>query len=192
MTDSHRTPKLWGPKQWAAMRSAVRYELFLLMEQLAPCSVSELAEAGGRGAAGLYRHLEVMANAGILVRAGQRKAGRRWERIYDLNRDSGVPMCDPQTGTGVKDDIKLCSAMMRAAIRDYGRAMHARKGVAPAQLPTPKFITSLFEITHLDEASASEFRGLVDRMMSLVVKGRKATGKGRRYRISVMASPIID
>ena len=174
------------------MRSAVRYELFLLMEQLAPCSVSEIAEAGGRGAAGLYRHLEVMANAGILVRAGQRKAGRRWERIYDLNREAGAPMCDPQTGAGVKDDIKLCSAMMRAALRDYGRAMHARKGVAPTQLPTPKFITSLFEITHLDEASASEFRSLADRMMTIVMKGRKANGKGRRYRISLMASPIVD
>lgn len=183
--------KLWGPKQWAAMRSAVRYELFLLMEQLAPCSVSELAEAGGRGAAGLYRHLEVMADAGILVRAGQRKAGRRWERIYDLNRDSGVPMCNPQTGTGVKDDIKLCAAMMRAAIRDYGRAMHARKGVSPEQLIQPRFITSLFEITHLDESSAAEFRGLADRMMALVVKGRKARKGGRPYRISLMASPIV-
>lgn len=190
---NHATPsKLWGPKQWAAMRSAVRYELYLLMEQMAPCSVSELAEAGGRGAAGLYRHLEVMANAGILLRAGQRKAGRRWERIYDLNREAGAPMCDPPTGAGVKDDIKLCSAMMRAAIRDYGRALHARKGVPVAQLPLPRFITSLFEITTLDEASAGEFSTLVDRMMELVVKGRKSTSKGRRYRISVMASPIVD
>lgn len=188
---SNATPtRLWGPRQWAAMRSAVRYELFLLMEQLAPCSVSELAEAGGRGAAGLYRHLEVMADAGILVRAGQRKAGRRWERIYDLNRESGAPMCDPQTGAGVKDDIKLCAAMMRAAIRDYGRAMQARKGVTPTQLPTPKFITSLFEITHLDEAAAAEFRSLADRMMELVVQGRKARKGGRPYRISLVASPI--
>jgi DNA-binding transcriptional ArsR family regulator len=185
------TSKLWGPKQWAAMRSAARYELFLLMEQLAPCSVSELAEAGGRGAAGLYRHLEVMADAGILVRAGQRKAGRRWERIYDLNRDAGAPMCDPQSGSGVKDDIKLCSAMMRAAIRDYGRAMQARKGTNPAQLPQPRFITSLFEITHLDEASAAEFRRLADRMMEIVVKGRKSHAGGRRYRISLVASPIV-
>ena len=105
------TSKLWGPKQWAAMRSAARYELFLLMEQLAPCSVSELAEAGGRGAAGLYRHLEVMANAGILLRAGQRKAGRRWERVYDLNRDAGKPECEPHSGAGVRDDVRLCGAI---------------------------------------------------------------------------------
>ena len=57
------------------MRSAVRYELFLLMEQLAPCSVSQIAAASGRGAAGLYRHLEVMAKAGILLPAGQQKSG---------------------------------------------------------------------------------------------------------------------
>ena len=143
------------------------------------------------GAAGLYRHLEVMADAGILVRAGQRKAGRRWERIYDLNREAGAPMCDPQSGAGVKDDIKLCSAMMRAAIRDYGRALHARKGVNAAQVPQPKFITSLFEITHLDEASAAEFRSLADRMMELVVNGRKAREGGRPYRISLIASPIV-
>jgi DNA-binding transcriptional ArsR family regulator len=186
------SPKLWGPKQWAAMRSAVRYELFLLMEQLAPCSVSQLAEAGGRGAAGLYRHLEVMADAGILIRAGQRKAGRRWERVYDLNRESGVPMCDPQTGAGVKDDVKLCSAMMRAAIRDYARALQARKGVSVSQMAMPRFISSLFEITTLDEASGAELRSLIDRMMEIVVKGRRATGTGRRYRISVIASPIID
>ena len=186
MTESTKNPKLWSPKQWSAMRSAVRYELYLLMEQLAPCSVSELAAAGGRGAAGLYRHLEVMADAGILIRAGQRKAGRRWERVYDLNRDSGVPMCEPFTGSCVKDDVKLCGAMMRAAIRDYGHALHARKGVVGPEQPS--FITSLFEITRLDEKSAAEMQRLSDRMMELIVKGRKG-GSGRRYRISYVASP---
>ena len=188
MTESHKTPKLWSPKQWSAMRSAVRYELYLLMEQLAPCSVSELAAAGGRGAAGLYRHLEVMADAGILLRAGQRKAGRRWERVYDLNRESGVPMCDPMTGSCVRDDVKLCSAMMRAAIRDYGRALHARKGVTDPEQPS--FITSLFEITRLDDKSAAEMRRLMDRLMEIIVKGRKGN-TGRRYRISYLASPMI-
>ncbi|MBM4007592.1 MAG: helix-turn-helix domain-containing protein [Planctomycetes bacterium] len=187
MSKTPEPQKLWSPKQWRAMCSAVRYELYLLLEQLAPCSVSELAAAGGRGAAGLYRHLEVMADAGILIRAGQRKAGRRWGRIYDLNRESGMPMCDPQTGAGVKDDIKLCSAMMRAAIRDYGRAMHARKGAA--NLEQPSFITSLFEITRLDEKSAAEMQKLSDRMMEIIVKGRKG-GSGRRYRIGYIASPV--
>ena len=31
---------------------------------------------------------------------------------------------------------------------------------------------------------------LADRMMEIVVQGRK-TGSGRRYRISLMASPIV-
>ena len=181
-------PKLWGPKQWAAMRSPVRYELFLLMEQLAPCTVSRLAEASGRGAAGLYRHLEVMANAGILLRAGLQRTGKRWERLYDLNRESGIPMCDPVTGSGVRDDIRLCAAMCRAAIRDYGRALQARKGVTTPEQPA--FITSLFEITSLDARSAAEVRRLMDRMMEIIVKGRKEGG-GRRYRFSLMASPIV-
>jgi DNA-binding transcriptional ArsR family regulator len=188
MSKTPEPQKLWSPKQWSAMRSAVRYELYLLMEQLAPCSVSELAAAGGRGAAGLYRHLEVMADAGILLRAGQRKAGRRWERVYDLNRESGVPMCDPMTGSCVRDDVRLCSAMMRAAIRDYGRALHARKGVAEPEHPS--FITSLFEITRLDDKSASEVRRIMDRLMEIIVKGRKGN-TGRRYRISYLASPMI-
>lgn len=187
MSKTSEPQKLWSPKQWSAMRSAVRYELYLLMEQLAPCSVSELAAAGGRGAAGLYRHLEVMADAGILIRAGQRKAGRRWERVYDIQRDSGVPMCDPFTGACVKDDVALCSAMTRAALRDYSRALQARKNVANPEQPS--FITSLFEITRLDEKSAAEMQKLSDRMMELVVKGRKG-GAGRRYRISYIASPV--
>jgi DNA-binding transcriptional ArsR family regulator len=187
MSKTPEPQKLWSPKQWSAMRSAVRYELYLLLEQLAPCSVSELAAAGGRGAAGLYRHLEVMADAGILIRAGQRKAGRRWERVYDLNRESGVPMCEPFTGSCVKDDVKLCSAMMRAALRDYSRALQARKGVA--NLEQPSFITSLFEITRLDEKSAAEMQKLSDRMMEIIVKGRKG-GSGRRYRIGYIASPV--
>ena len=185
---AERKPKLWGPRQWAAMRSPVRYELLLLMEQLAPCAVSRLAEASGRGAAGLYRHLEVMANAGILLRAGQQRTGKRWERVYDINRESGVPMCDPFTGSGVRDDVRLCAAMSRAAIRDYGRALQARKGIA--NLEQPSFISSLFEITSLDDRSAAEMRRLIDRMMEIVVKGRKEGG-GRRYRISVLASPIV-
>jgi hypothetical protein len=97
-------------------------------------------------------------------------------------------MCDPLTGAGVKDDIKLCNAMTRAAIRDYGRAMHARKGVKDPIKPS--FITSLFEITSLDEKSAAEVMKLAGRMMQIVVQGRK-TGNGRRYRISLMASPIV-
>lgn len=185
---AEKKPKLWGPKQWAAMRSPVRYELLLLMEQLAPCAVSRLAEASGRGAAGLYRHLEVMANAGILLRAGQQRTGKRWERVYDMNRESGSPMCDPLTGSGVRDDVRLCGAMSRAAIRDYGRALLARKGLTHPEQPS--FISSLFEITRLDDKSAAEMRRLIDRMMELVVKGRKEGG-GRRYRISVLASPIV-
>jgi hypothetical protein len=180
--------KLWGPKQWAAMRSPVRYELLLLMEQLAPCAVSRLAEASGRGAAGLYRHLEVMASAGILLRAGRQRTGKRWERVYDLNPESGSPMCDPVSGVGVRDDVRLCGAMSRAAIRDYGRALQARKGVS--QPEAPSFISSLFEITRLDEKSAGEIRRLMDRMMEIIVKGRKEGG-GRRYRVSVIASPIV-
>ena len=97
-------------------------------------------------------------------------------------------MCDPLSGAGVKDDVKLCNAMSRAAIRDYGRALHARKGVMDPIKPS--FITSLFEITRLDDKSAAEVQRLADRIMEIVVKGRK-TGDGRRYRISLVASPIV-
>ena len=73
-------------------------------------------------------------------------------------------------------------------MRDYGRAMHARKGVK--DLIKPSCITSLFEITSLDEKSAAEITKLADRIMEIVVQGRK-TGNGRRYRISMMVSPIV-
>jgi hypothetical protein len=66
--------------------------------------------------------------------------------------------------------------------------MHARKGVKDPIKPS--FITSLFEITSLDDKSAAEMMKLADRMMEIVVQGRK-TGNGRRYRISLMASPIV-
>jgi DNA-binding transcriptional ArsR family regulator len=78
---------LANPKAWSVIVAPVRLEIVEAMRMVAPCSIAELAESLDRPADTLYRHIEKLKRAGVVVDAGTRRAGRRVEQVYDLVAD---------------------------------------------------------------------------------------------------------
>lgn len=78
---------LANPKAWSVIVAPVRLEIVESMRIIAPCSIAEIAESLDRPADTLYRHIEKLKRAGVVVDAGTRRAGRRVEQVYDLVAD---------------------------------------------------------------------------------------------------------
>ena len=79
------------PKAWAAYIAPVRLEIVETMRMVAPCSIAELAAATDRPADTLYRHIEKLRKVGVVVEAGVRRSGRRFEQVFDLAGDDFRP-----------------------------------------------------------------------------------------------------
>jgi DNA-binding transcriptional ArsR family regulator len=76
-----------NPKVWAVLTAPVRLEIVEAMRMIAPCSIADVAAALDRPADALYRHIEKLKRAGLVLDAGERPCGRRTERLYDLIAD---------------------------------------------------------------------------------------------------------
>ncbi|MEY3023676.1 MAG: Helix-turn-helix domain, partial [Planctomycetota bacterium] len=84
------SPKItWTPRQWKAISSPIRLELLALAEAEQPCSIGDLARASGRRATGLYRHVRILATAGLFEPCGQRPGARRPEQLYRVSPIAG-------------------------------------------------------------------------------------------------------
>lgn len=79
------------PKAWAVYIAPVRLEIVETMRMIAPCSIAELAAATDRPADTLYRHIEKLRKVGVVVEAGARRSGRRFEQVFDLAGDDFRP-----------------------------------------------------------------------------------------------------
>ncbi len=123
LPDPSETHVLRDVRQLAALRSPVRQQLITLLERSGPSSVRELAERIGMATESLYYHVHALVRAGLLRRTGQRRGATRPEALYEaIARHFSL---DPQNRSSEYLDAlaKVGSAALRAADRDYRRAL---------------------------------------------------------------------
>lgn len=180
--------RLLAAAQWAAFRHPRRLEIIVTMEALAPCSIAELAASMDCRPASLYRHVQTLAHAGLLRRAGRKSVGRRWTSLYELGPSYGLNHFDAPSGRGLREHGELVLALSRPAGRAYLRGMLAQRG-APQDLAKLR-CNSMFERTWLDAKAQAEVKRLVRALYKLVQRGRR-TRKGDRFQISVMSAPMV-
>jgi predicted ArsR family transcriptional regulator len=180
---------LLGPQQWQAIRHPARQDLALALEAMAPCSVADLAAAIDRPAAALYRHMEKLVKAGFAMPAGRRAAGRRWTALYACGPFLNMTArhFDARSGRGLREHGELVASLMKAAARDYARAARAMKG--SPQREVEAVLSSMVERTRFDDRQLRRFKRLARDMYELIREGRR-TGRGRRYQVSLTASPM--
>lgn len=106
-----------------ALVSPVRQDLLDRLCDSGPLSVSKLARALAMRPSALYRHLEILLDAGLVVIVGERRANRRTEKIYAsrarrlrLERAFG----DPCNG---EELAQVFASLSRQLERDVRRAM---------------------------------------------------------------------
>jgi len=114
------------PKAWAVYIAPVRLEIVETMRMVAPCSIAELAEATDRPADTLYRHIEKLRKVGVVVDAGFRRSGRRFEQVFDLAGDDFRPQfrdTSPRVVNKMFDDAtKSIAKILLRTTRDAAAA----------------------------------------------------------------------
>lgn len=116
-----KTYRIHKPAQVEAMGSAVRQEILDTIGRLGTCSIAEVASALGRPADGLYFHVRILLEAGLVVESGERNAGLRAETLYS----TVAPGANMQLmyGDGSSEVMRAVHAMLGAAVDDFDKGL---------------------------------------------------------------------
>jgi len=178
---------LSSPRAWGLILAPVRFEMIEAMRMIAPCSIAQVAEILDRPADSLYRHMNKLVAAGVVVKSGVRQKGRHSEQVYDLVADDITPSFAGMTPRqahriyhGTMSTIaKIIARTSRDAIREKELVMQG------SVFKTLAFL----EHAWLTPEDLAEFRSLVMAIKTFL-DARKTPGKGRLYVTTAVAMPV--
>jgi DNA-binding transcriptional ArsR family regulator len=175
------------PKHWTVLVAPVRLEVVESMRMMAPCSIAEIAAALDRPADTLYRHIDKLKRAGVVVEAGVRRSGRRFEQVYDLVADDfrvGFKEVYGRTANKAYNDT------MQSILKIASRT--ARDSAAASELVgmgEERNIIGKIEHAWLTQEEFVELREMMMKV-KLYMDARKARRDGRLYLAAVIAMPV--
>lgn len=171
------------------LMSPVRVEIAEGLRALGPCSVAELAELIDRPADSLYRHVDLLMQAGLVVQTGFRKAGRNNEQLIDVAAEDFRPAFADTTGDVENETmVETARTLLRAAERAVRDAADAREldfSTGPG-----RNYTINYELSWLTPESFQEIRRLVREIKRLMDEGKKRR-EGRLYLSLAIATPVV-
>lgn len=106
-------------RQLVALKSPVRQEIVDALDAGGPSTITEIAAQLGRPADGLYYHVRRLQSVELLVEKGRRRAGKRFETIFDLPSSEmrvRYPLGDEKRMEPLADAV---TAMLRLSDRDF-------------------------------------------------------------------------
>ena len=182
------------PQQWSVVTTPIRFEMIEAMRDLAPCGIRAVAERLGVKADTLYRHMELLQEAGFVVPAGFRKGARGAEQLFDLTADDFNIGFDSGADPGPAND------MLRDTAALFFRRMNGvvKRSAAARAFDTTragKNLTLLSDYAHLSRAEFKELVQLIGKCKALVDKARKrGTGSNSTQLYSVLfaAVPVVS
>ena len=178
-------------RQWNVLVAPVRLEIVEVMRMIAPCSIAEVASALDRPADTLYRHIAKLMRAGMVVEAGKRRSGRRYEKVYDLVADD-FAVAPP--GSNGRAANKAFNDTLQSILKIASRT--ARDSAAAAQFGTVGDQRNLIGTIEHAWLTPAEFIEVRDRMRAIkaFMDARKARpsaeGTSRLYMTVTMALPV--
>jgi len=186
MTTTNRI-SVRSPEQWAVLVAPVRMEIAEGLRCLGACSVAELAALIDRPADTLYRHIELLREAGFIVSAGTRKRGRHVEQLIELAGDDVVIQFDPVADHDGNDAVLATArGFMRAAeraIRDSAKCKQLVVGGADGN------VTVNYELGWLTADAYDEVRSLVHRIKAIMDDGKRRR-EGRLFLSLAIVTPV--
>jgi AcrR family transcriptional regulator len=113
-----------GEDQRRALGSPLRLELIGLFTDRRPLSVAEIAARMGRSATSIHYHVRLLEECGLLVRVGERPAGKRSETLFRPVAEMLVlDRSDASDETGREHLLATMRAAFRMAERDMRAAL---------------------------------------------------------------------
>lgn len=175
-------------KAWGTWLSTVRQEVLEGFRLHGPCSIADVADATGRPADSLYRHVKLLLDAGFLEERGFRKGRRNAERVYDAAADDFAP---PRiSGSSAKADramlVRTATVLSRATVNMLRDSAAAGRLEFTADR---RNFAIQYELTWLTPARYAELRGHLLKINELINQGR-VRREGDLYAIYSMATPV--
>jgi predicted transcriptional regulator len=177
-----------SPAAWRAILSPVRREIVEAMQELGPCPIADVADASGRPADALYRHVSILVKAGFLVDAGTRRGKRNPERLYDAAaNDFRAPNV---RRAGAADERQMIAATAEALAKATARSMRASAtaGRLECDAAARNFAVTHY-LTWLTTSRFEEVRSLLLRINEIVEAGRREQ-VGELYESLTILTPV--
>lgn len=175
-------------KAWSVLVAPVRLEILEAMRILAPCSIAQISEVLDRPADALYRHIGKLKQIGVVVEAGVRRSGRRFEQIFDLVADDVRPgFKDASVATANKAYYDTAHSVLKAALRAV------RDSAAAGQLigmGDKRNMIAKIEHSWITHDQFTQVRDLMMRIKA-IMDGSKQRRAGRLYFAVIMAAPVV-
>src|SRR5262245_49889195 len=89
----------------------------------------------------LYRHLGVLAEAGVLTVVGERRVRGAVERSYELASDRAFVAPNDVAGASVDDRLRAFTTFLATLLSDY--AAHLARGAEATTEPAAFFVTPI-------------------------------------------------
>ncbi len=130
MAQAKKVHQITDPKQVKSLASAVRLDIVDHLARNGPLAVRELAAKLRLKPSSLYRHIDALITAGLVVETGQRVVNRRTERLYDCVARR-ILLEKAYRADASKDPLlDVFAALNRQTQRDIGAAIEDKHGNA--------------------------------------------------------------
>jgi hypothetical protein len=176
-------------KAWSNLMVPARVEIAEVLRCMGPCTMSQLASILARPADTLYRHMQHLEAAGLVLRSTTRQPGKRSEAVYQFVADDVTPGFPPDR-KGQQALLGMTNAFFRTAVhsvRDSAQAQKLRFGALP-QGEEPN-IAILYELGWLSPESLKQARSLLAQLKQLMDEGKRSA-KGELFMSFALLTPV--
>jgi DNA-binding MarR family transcriptional regulator len=111
--------ELSTPQQFRAVRSLVRRAILAVLICRGPSTTREMAEALGRTPQGLYRHLQILERAKLIVQDGTKGTGRDQQAVYRVVHRALLTPDRKLTRPERSALVDIAASEFRTALRVY-------------------------------------------------------------------------
>ena len=173
-------------KTMSVLIAPARLEILDAACVLGVCSAGDIAEMTGRSRTSLYPHIEQLLNAGLLLDAGTRPAGNRYEQLYrpvarqiNMRHDSSDP-----------DNVANHVAYGRSICRQLARVFERATRHPDIRPRGPHRDTHCgAQTAWVDDDTLAEINQHINRIWELCRHSEPAVGK-RLVQIGVVVGPV--
>jgi len=187
MTASPPHTEIATVKSPDVLTSPVRIELIGALQTRGPSSIRELAAQMNRPADGLYHHVRLLLQAGVVRQTDERKRGRHEEAIYGLVAPRIGAAFDARSGAGRQAAVRAAQAALRMAAREFAAALDACAESGAAKMSGLR--ASRQKVWLTDGALSQLVRRLQKIERFLIAQNRSR--RGRLYVLTTVLSPVV-
>jgi hypothetical protein len=180
-------PSLATVKSPAVLASPVRIELIGALQTHGPSSIRQLAVHLGRPADGLYHHVRLLLQAGVIRQTGEQKTGRHQEAIFGLVAPRIGAALNPASLAGRHEVVRAAHAALRMAAREFAAAVENCDEPGPGKKIGLR--ASRQKVWLTDKALAQLLGSLQKIERFLTAQNRRR--RGRFYVLTTVLNPVV-